>query len=333
MKVRFSQALAGLAGILASMGCSHLPMNPAYQGPKPRPAPFIAHFQFPKLPELAFTHGITEDEDDPYRIRSMSVCLENKFADHLDLDFYEQKAEGKFPLLVISTILSDPSDVLARLVADYFADRGYNCAIVTRGAKKLDLKVQLDDIEEWQRAMLRDYAAVKQILTREPKVDPNRLATYGISYGALSNTVLAGTDDSYKAHVIGLAGGPLHEVLERSHEPQLRLFMRAYCRQHGCSREDFIERWRHIQNDPLKVAPYIDASKVLLVLSRFDIIVPYENGQKLRRAMGEPETLLLFAGHYTAIPYLAYVLPHSREFLDRKLGVKRTTAGETIAQR
>jgi hypothetical protein len=39
--------------------------------------------------------------------------------------------------------------------------------------------------------------------------------------------------------------------------------------------------------------------------------------------MGQPETLVLFAGHYTAMPYLAYLLPKSREFLDKKLGVKR----------
>jgi len=62
---------------------------------------------------------------------------------------------------------------------------------------------------------------------------------------------------------------------------------------------------------------------VLLVLSRFDIIVPFDNGRKLRTAMGGPETLVLFAGHYTAIPYLGYVLPQSRKFLDAKLGVKK----------
>jgi len=314
--------LAGLAGTLAGVGCNHLPQSAAYLGPKPRPPQFVERYQFAQLPELTVVNGAPHDGEE-YRVRRITVWMENRFADHLRIDFYEQKADGRFPLLILSTILFDPNDALAKLCARYFARRGYNCAIITRGAKKLDVNVPLSDLEEWQRAMLRDYAAAKATLAREPKVDATRMGTFGFSYGALSNTVLAGTDDSYQAHIIGLAGGPLYEVLDRSHELPVRLFVREYCRRHHCTREQFIEQWKKLEADPLKLAPHIDARKVLLVLSRFDWIVPYDNGCKLRHAMGDPETLVLFAGHYTAMPYLAYVLPKSVEFFDRKLGVKR----------
>jgi len=262
------------------------------------------------------------EDGSEYRVRELMVRMENRFATHLHIRLYEQVADGKFPLLVISTILNDPADVLARLVANYFVRRGYNCAIISRGASKLNVDVPLGEIDEWQRAMLCDYAVAKQVLTREPKVDPGRLATYGISYGAINNTVLAGVDDSYRAHVIALAGGPLSEVIPRSRELRVRKFLREYCERHHCTREQFIEHCAKVEADPLKMAPYIDARKVLLALSRFDVIVPYDNGRKLREAMGGPETLVMFAGHYTAIPYLGYMLPQSRKFLDVKLGLK-----------
>jgi hypothetical protein len=322
MRAPISSLFAGLAGLLASVGCSHLPLNPAYQGPRPRSADFLARFQCAPLPEGPVSDRLVEDGSE-YRVREMMVRMENRYATHLNIRFYEQRGDGKFPLLVISTILNDPADVLARLVANYFARRGYNCAIISRGTKKLDVDVPLGEMDEWQRAMLCDYAAAKQVLTREPKVDPHRLATYGISYGAINNTVLAGVDDSYRAHVIALAGGPLSEVLPRSHEVRVRKFLREYCEKHQCTREQFIAECAKVETDPLKMAPYIDARKVLLALSRFDLIVPYENGHKLRDAMGGPQTLVMFAGHYTAIPYLGYMVPQSRKFLDAKLGVKR----------
>ena len=322
MRPSWISLFAGLAGVVASVGCNHLPLSAAYPGPKQRPPEFVERYQFAQLPELTLTNGAPQDREE-YLVRRITVQMENKFADHLRINFYEQKADGKFPLLVLSTILSDPNDALARLCALYFARNGYNCAIITRGANKLDVNVPLGDLEEWQRAMLRDYAAAKKVLTREPKVDAARMGTFGFSYGALNNTVLAGTDDSYQAHIIGLAGGPLYEVLARSHELQVRLFMLEYCRKHNCTPEQFIEQWKRLDADPLKLAPHIDARKVLLVLSRFDWIVPYDNGCKLRHAMGDPETLVLFAGHYTAIPYLAYVLPQSLKFFDRRLGVAR----------
>lgn len=314
--------MAAIASVIAGAGCSQLPLNPAYAGPKPRPAEFVARYHFEALPELTTTNRVLDETGD-FRIREITVFMENKFADRLFVHFYEQQAEGKFPLIIMSSFLSDPNEAIGRLVARYYARHGYNCAVVMRGAKKLNMDVRLDDFEEWQRAMLRDYAAVKQVLSREPRVDAKRVATFGLSYGALNSTVVAGTDDGYQAHVIALAGGPLSEVLSRSHDPPLRIFLREYCRKHQCTRQDFIDHWAVVEADPLKVAPYVDASKVLLVLSRFDLIVPYDNGLKLRRAMGEPETLLLFAGHYTIVPYIGYLLPRSLEFFDHKLGVSR----------
>ena len=52
--------------------------------------------------------------------------------------------------------------------------------------------------------------------------------------------------------------------------------------------------------DPIRYASYVDPKKVLLVLARYDTVVPVEKGLELKAKMRNPETIMLPAGHYSA---------------------------------
>ena len=65
-------------------------------------------------------------------------------------------------------------------------------------------------------------------------------------------------------------------------------------------------------------ANYVDPKKVLLVLGRYDDVVPYEKGVELKEKMGNPETILLPAGHYTAVLSIPYIKSQSFEFFEKR---------------
>ena len=76
----------------------------------------------------------------------------------------------------------------------------------------------------------------------------------------------------------------------------------------GFTREEFRKDLEQkIKTDPKIVAKYIDANNTLLVLSLFDKSVPVKYGLRLRKRIGRPKTVLLFAGHYSSVAYTQFV--------------------------
>ena len=74
------------------------------------------------------------------------------------------------------------------------------------------------------------------------------------------------------------------------------------------SREGFAETLaRQITTDPLALAPYVDAERVLMIMTRTDAIVPFETQEALRASMGAPETLYLPTGHRPSIVFFPKV--------------------------
>ena len=70
--------------------------------------------------------------------------------------------------------------------------------------------------------------------------------------------------------------------------------------------------------DPMEYAEYINARNVLMILARFDRIVPFNKGKELRDKIGKPETIYLLSGHYTAYPYIFYIKRESLQFFRKK---------------
>jgi hypothetical protein len=73
-------------------------------------------------------------------------------------------------------------------------------------------------------------------------------------------------------------------------------------------------------------APYVDAKKILLVLARFDTVVPIEKGLELKAKMGNPETIMIPAGHYSAALSIPYIKSASFHFFQKRFADKEITS-------
>ena len=71
--------------------------------------------------------------------------------------------------------------------------------------------------------------------------------------------------------------------------------------------------------DPMAYADHINAAQSMMILALFDRAVPFKKGQELKEKIGNPETIYLVSGHYSAILYLYYVRWAALNFFREKL--------------
>ena len=232
------------------------------------------------------------------------------------MQWYRPKVgPGRHPAVVISPILGSDTLFVASS-AERFAHAGWHALIVRRPEIAYDEARPLGQVEErlWA-AVTRQVQALDWLLTRDD-VDASRVASFGVSAGGIQNAMVAGIDDRYVAHVLGLTGGPLADVFADTTEKDLRKLFDRGMAQQGVGRDVLRERLRAaIRTDPIALAPYVPRDKVLLVLARRDKSVPTREGMRLYEALGRPETVFLPMGHYGSILALPFVQSRAVEFL------------------
>lgn len=109
-----------------------------------------------------------------------------------------------------------------------------------------------------------------------PELDTNRIALFGISMGGIRGVLLTAVDSRIKAATIGLAAGDLPYVLTHSKDRGTIRRREAFMRQHNLTPAEMESELRQaITCDPKTFAAHIDPRKVLLVLARFDRVVPF----------------------------------------------------------
>ena len=95
-----------------------------------------------------------------------------------------------------------------------------------------------------------------------------------------------------------MAGGDLSYLLANTNYRRVSRTIDDMADDLGTSREALGARLdAAIKLDPLALAPYVDAERVFMVLTRTDAIIPFEAQQQLRATMGSPEALYLLTGH------------------------------------
>ena len=104
--------------------------------------------------------------------------------------------------------------------------------------------------------------------------------------------------------VIAMAGGDLSYLLANTNYRRVVRTIDDLAASQGTSREALGAKLdAEIALDPLALAPYVDAERVLMIITRTDAIIPFEAQQQLRTGMGSPETLYLVTGHRTSVVY------------------------------
>lgn len=222
---------------------------------------------------------------------------------------------GPRPLVVIAPILGSET-AFVESFARRFAQEGWHAAIVFHPEVAYDPARPLAQVEErLADAVMRRVEVLDWFLERGD-VDRARVASLGISAGGIEASMVAGADPRYRAHVIGLAGGPLADVFIDSDEADIRRVVAVACDANHTTREGLREPLRKvIRTDPILLAPRVERDAVLLVLARLDRAVPARTGAALRDALGRPATIHLPLGHYASVLFLPFVEPRVLDFL------------------
>ncbi len=237
------------------------------------------------------------------------------------LDCYQPVPTNKTPVILVLPILGGSYE-LEEHFADYFARHGLAAVIVHR--EKINPSPQAAEaFDGMLRQTVLDNQQAIDWLETQPEIDPARIGVFGASMGAIKGALLVELENRVQAAVLGLAGGNVPYILTQTTEKGIARRRKAWLREHKVSLAELNEQLRQqITCDPVAFAPYAQPAKVLLVLAACDTVVPIKTGLELRRKMGKPETVLIMAGHYSALAYVPYIQHQALKFYRKKFHAK-----------
>jgi dienelactone hydrolase len=170
-------------------------------------------------------------------------------------------------------------------------------------------------------------------LATRPEVDPERIATAGVSLGGILALTTLAQEPLARAGFFVMAGGGLAEILRDSQDGDLVRFReRAFEARLFTDGEDLARRARRYTDpvDPLTWADRIQPEQVLLVSARFDQVIAPERTEALWRALGRPRWFTVPTGHYQLVPYFWWAVGRGADHLDQVFG--RSLAPPTQAR-
>jgi len=302
--------MLAIAGLLAATGCaSYRPDGPA-RAALPLPDGIRQYYEYPPGPLRVAMR--TTEQHPSYSVTEVALT-EPGATERIRLTWYAPVATEPRPLILISPIRGSDTFIVDGC-AQMFANQGWHAVIVKRFHERFDPNGPVSQVEDILRtAVIRHRQALDWLLT-QPTVDPNRVGTFGISSGGIVNAALAAVEPRAKVHVIDLAGGPVPGVMRKSDEHSLRRDWDRSRDSHDLTNKQFYQTLQKVvRTDPVKLAPYVDRDRVLMLIARFDHSVPTQYQFKLWRALGKPQADFVPLGHYTSI----LALPAHRENLMR----------------
>ncbi len=288
-------------------GCCHHPLAPGYAGPKPMPAELSEAFSYPKF-NGEFSERIRKKRQG-YTVRKIEFQSTHNvlpIEHRIRIDYYDIDGNEPVPVVMVLPILGGGNSI-SRDFATYFAEHGFAAVIVHRQEeyKAVD---HLNEIDLILRQMVFDHKQAIDWIETQQDLDTARIGVFGVSMGGIKSVLVAALETRVRASVVALAAGDIPYVLTHSSERGLVKKRQKILRRESLTLEELHGRLEKIIScDPMNYAEYIDANKVLMVLARFDDVVPFRKGQELKERMGHPETIYLPAGHYTAIFYIHFI--------------------------
>lgn len=310
-----------VAGLILLSSCAHYQCDPDYTGPAPRPAEMLEYYSYPKRDIEAEVTKIGEKKNYIIKRIEFPSALNVYGTENIKIDYYEQKKNGKYPTVLILPI-SGGIDFSVKSFARHFASHGFNCAAVHNRKAEPDDTESAEEFENYFRQTVLDNRQVLDFLVAREEVDENRLGCLGLSLGGIKACLVAGVDERLKCSVFGLAGGSIADITVSSGDKAIKESVKKFVKDDVTTEDIHTELTDKITTDPLKLAPYIDARNVLMYIASFDRVVPRKCGDKLWEAMGKPEMIYLFSGHYTSFLYLPYAEAKSLSFFKEKFESK-----------
>jgi hypothetical protein len=287
-------SLSLVMGCWLLAGCYSLPRNLDYAGPLQRPLgleDYYARDQF----SGNFTSEIKRETDE-YILRRYTV--ESMYGP-FSVDYYQQRGKQTDSIVFVFPVLGGKKNLIENYFAEYFVRHGLDVGIVARN-EEFKKPENFDRIEEVMRQnVVRDRMAIDFF---ESHLGKKQFGTFGISRGAINVAMTAGVDERLKYNVILLGGADLVQLFSNTDQPRVRRFVKTMMEKKNMTEPELYEYLRgKIKTDPKYLARFIDGRNTLLMLALFDQTVPIKTGFDLRRELGEPETIVFMAGHYSSI--------------------------------
>ncbi|SDT94345.1 alpha/beta hydrolase [Desulfobacula phenolica] len=304
-----------------ALSCAHYPMDKNYNGPLILPEAikekyqYTSHSKNPVINIKKNKKGFFVQE-----IKLFSSLNSVKGAGEIKIEYYGIPGNIKRPVIMVLPILGGPNTIV-KSFARFFVKNGYAAVIVHRNNSYKKLKV-LNKIDPVLRQIIIDHMQVLDWIKTRNDLDENNTGVFGISMGGIKAALVTAIDQRIKASVFALAGGDLPYILSYSKEKGIRKKRTRYMDENHVTLDELHNELKQtITCDPLNYARYIDAKKSLMILAVFDTAVPYKKGKELRKKIGNPESIYLLAGHYSAILYIDYVKHKSLDFFRKKLNL------------
>jgi dienelactone hydrolase len=311
---RVGRRLAPLLALLASGCVAYAPLSEQYAGPRQLPTTLATATAQDAVPLEARAAERARNRVG-FTVRELELPPVEPGHGPIPYEYYDVDGAQRTPVIVLLPIFNG-QPIVTRYFARYFADRGWAAVMVLRDREVLE---NLERPEQAIRGNLLEYRRVLDWIEQQPDLDPGRIGLFGISLGAMDAVMLTALDDRVDALVAAMAGGDLPYLLfNTNYRPVIRT-MEDMVEDSGLTRDELQERLgARIATDPLKLAPYVDAHRVLMILTRTDAIVPFEAQQALRESMGAPESLILPTGHRTSIVYFPLLRSSAYDFFTRQ---------------
>jgi hypothetical protein len=279
-----------------------MPMNGNYAGPVPRP-PHLDVYYSKGDSYQSFTETLVKERNG-YTQKNIVIQSE---AGEITIDYFFHDEPNDDLVFVFPVLGGRP--MLSKYFAKYFAREGLDAAVVARVNDFKEKENFLHIEEVLRKGVVRDRIAIDFFEKEYGKKD---FGTFGMSRGGINVAISAGVDERLQYNIIAMGGSGLIDVFEFSREHRIRRFIQEVQEEQGISREEFFEYMRaNVITDPTRVAKHMDARDTLLMISTCDKTVPYRNGLQLRDEIGNPETIVLAAGHKTSVLFTQFlpVLP------------------------
>jgi dienelactone hydrolase len=306
-----------ILSVVLFCSCAHYKCDPAYVGPKTRSAEMLEYYSYTKQTIEPKVETIREKKRYVIERIEFPSALNVFGTDNIKVDYYVQRKKGKFPT-VLALPIAGGVDFCIKGFAKHFASNGFNCAVVHNREVDLDNVESAEEVESYLRQVVIDSRQVLDYLVEREEVDTDRLGCLGLSLGGIKAIVVSGADERLKCTVIALAGGSMADIALLSKEKGVRDYIKELL-EVGISPEAIrIELSDKVATDPLKLAEYADARDVLMYIAAFDRVIPRECGDKLWKAIGKPEVIYLFSGHFTSLLYLPYAERRSLDYFKAK---------------
>jgi hypothetical protein len=297
--------------ILVLAGCAYAPLRTPATSPQPLPAEVAAYYAYPQRTAQATIERLREDR----RVRESLIRFPLSAPGFeptepvVEFEWFESTQPGRRPAILFNPILGGDYP-LERGICRYLTRNGFHVAMVHRKTLKIGPDQPIEHLELLLRQGILRIRQVVDWMAAHERVDASRMGCFGISMGGIATVITAAVEPRLRVHVIALAGGSLADILVTSKDSLLAKPRARYLAHHHMDLKTMEELLRqHIKTDPVRLAPYVDSTRLLLFIAVADRTIGRQNALRLRKALGFPSTIFLPSGHYTAyflLPYLKY---------------------------